>query len=198
MGRGWFGFEDPLGPEQILHLWQEKLGLEAIVVVDNTACGVAIGGVRMAPDVTLEECFRLARAMTFKNAAAGLRHGGGKAVIRADPAMPAPEKERLVRGFARAIRDLEAYVPGPDMGTDETAMAWIRDEIGRSGYRASSAAFRSTRSAPRATGSRSPARSPAGTPGSRSRACAWRSRASARSAATPPAGSPNAAVGSSR
>jgi glutamate dehydrogenase/leucine dehydrogenase len=131
MGRGWFGFEDPLGPEQILHLWQEKLGLEAIVVVDNTACGVAIGGIRMAPDVTLAECFRLARAMTFKNAAAGLRHGGGKAVIRADPAMPRLEKERLVRGFARAVRDLVSYVPGPDMGTDETAMAWIRDEIGR-------------------------------------------------------------------
>lgn len=131
MERGWFGFEDALGPEQVVHLRHAKLGLEAIVVVDNTACGVAIGGVRMAPDVTLEECFRLARAMTFKNAAAGLRHGGGKAVIRADPAMPAPEKERLVRGFARAIRDLEAYVPGPDMGTDETAMAWIRDEIGR-------------------------------------------------------------------
>ena len=131
MERGWFGFEDALGPEQVVHLRHAKLGLEAIVVVDNTACGVAIGGVRMAPDVTLEECFRLARAMTFKNAAAGLRHGGGKAVIRADPAMPAPEKERLVRGFARAIRDLEACVPGPDMGTDETAMAWIRDEIGR-------------------------------------------------------------------
>lgn len=131
MGRGWFGFEDRLGPEQVVHLWHEPLGLEAVVVVDNTARGVAVGGVRMAPDVTVEECFRLARAMTFKNAAAGLPHGGGKAVIRADPAMPPPEKERLVRGFARAIRDLASYVPGPDMGTDEVAMAWIRDEIGR-------------------------------------------------------------------
>ncbi|MCS6780584.1 MAG: Glu/Leu/Phe/Val dehydrogenase [Geminicoccaceae bacterium] len=131
MKRGWLGFEDRLGPEQVVHLWHEALGLEAVVVVDNTACGVAVGGVRMAPDVTLEECFRLARAMTFKNAAAGLRHGGGKAVIRADPAMPPAEKERLVRGFARAIRDLASYVPGPDMGTDEVAMAWIRDEIGR-------------------------------------------------------------------
>jgi glutamate dehydrogenase (NAD(P)+) len=131
MGRGWFGFEDGLGPEQIVHLWHAELGLEAILVVDNTACGVAIGGIRMAPDVTLEECFRLARAMTFKNAAAGLRHGGGKAVIRADQAMPRARKEELVRGFARAIGELEAYVPGPDMGTDETAMAWIQDEIGR-------------------------------------------------------------------
>jgi len=49
---------------------------EAIVVIDNTACGAGIGGVRMAPDVSVEECFRLARAMTWKNAAAGLPHGG--------------------------------------------------------------------------------------------------------------------------
>ncbi|MCS7268288.1 MAG: Glu/Leu/Phe/Val dehydrogenase [Geminicoccaceae bacterium] len=131
MARGWFGFEDALGPERVLHLWHARVGLEAVVVVDNTACGPAIGGVRMAPDVSTEECFRLARAMTFKNAAAGLRHGGGKAVIRADPAMPLAQKERLLRAFACAIRDLEAYIPGPDMGTDERAMAWVRDEIGR-------------------------------------------------------------------
>ncbi len=131
MGRGWFGFEDELGPERVVHLWHPGLGLEGIVVVDNTACGRAIGGVRMAPDVGLEECFRLARAMTFKNAAAGLPHGGGKAVIRADPAMPVEAKERLLRGFARTIAELESYVPGPDMGTDEVAMAWVRDEIGR-------------------------------------------------------------------
>ena len=43
-----------------------------IKVVDNVAKGPSIGGVRMAPDVTTEECARLARAMTFKNAAAGL------------------------------------------------------------------------------------------------------------------------------
>ena len=60
---------------------RSHVGLKAIAVVDNTACGPAIGGVRMAPDVSTEECFRLARAMTWKNAAAGLPHGGGKSVI---------------------------------------------------------------------------------------------------------------------
>ncbi len=131
MSGGWFGFEDGLGPEAVVHLHHEGLGLRAVVVIDNTACGPAIGGVRMAPDVTTDECFRLARAMTFKNAAAGLPHGGGKAVIAADPRMPTEAKERLLRGFAQAIRHLVEYVPGPDMGTDERAMAWIRDEIGR-------------------------------------------------------------------
>jgi glutamate dehydrogenase/leucine dehydrogenase len=38
---------------------------------------------------------------------------------------------RIVRAFARAIRDLTDYIPGPDMGTDETCMAWVHDEIGR-------------------------------------------------------------------
>jgi len=85
----------------------------------------------MAPDVTAEEAFRLARAMTFKNAPAGLAHGGGKAVIVADPKMPLSQKEQLIRAFACAIRDLTEYIPGPDMGTDERCMGWIKDEIGR-------------------------------------------------------------------
>jgi glutamate dehydrogenase/leucine dehydrogenase len=71
----------------VLHLYQPTLGMKAIVVVDNVACGPAIGGTRMAPDVSFEECFRLARAMTLKNA---------------------------------------------DMGTNEAAMAFIKDEGGRS------------------------------------------------------------------
>jgi glutamate dehydrogenase (NAD(P)+) len=124
-------FADRLGPEKVVHIWEPRLELRAIVVIDNTAAGPAIGGARMAPDVSTEECFRLARAMTFKNAAAGLPHGGAKSAILADPAMPRAEKERLVRAFAAAISDLETYIPGPDMGTNETAMAWVKDEIGR-------------------------------------------------------------------
>jgi glutamate dehydrogenase/leucine dehydrogenase len=126
-----FRLADDLGPEKILCIHDPATNLKAVAVVDNVAIGPAIGGVRMAPDVSIGECFRLARAMTFKNAAAGLPHGGGKSVIFADPRMPAAEKERLVRAFARAIRDLVDYIPGPDMGTDESCMAWVRDTIGR-------------------------------------------------------------------
>lgn len=126
-----FAFADEWGPRAVLHIHRPSLGLKAILVVDNVALGPAIGGVRMAPDVTLEECFRLARAMSLKNAAAGLPHGGAKAVIAADPRRPAEERERLVRAFARAIEGQVDYIPGPDMGTDETAMAWVDDEIGR-------------------------------------------------------------------
>ena len=125
-------FADDLGPAKIVQVYEPSTGLKAAVVIDNVAAGPAIGGVRMAPDVSLEECFRLARAMTLKNAAAGLRHGGGKSVIAADHRMPPEDKERLVRAFACAIGDLTDYIPGPDMGTDETCMAWVHDEIGRS------------------------------------------------------------------
>lgn len=125
------GIGDELGPDKVVLIREARTGLEAAVVIDNVACGPAIGGVRMATDVTLEEVARLARAMTMKNAAAGLAHGGGKSGIIADPAAPAADKERLVRAFARAIRSLTDYIPGPDMGTDERCMAWVQDEIGR-------------------------------------------------------------------
>jgi glutamate dehydrogenase/leucine dehydrogenase len=69
--------------------------------------------------------------MTLKNAAASLPHGGGKSVVFGDPKMPPHEKEQTIRAFARAIADLKEYVPGPDMGTDELAMGWVHDEIGR-------------------------------------------------------------------
>ena len=80
MGEPCFTFEeycDDLGPAKIVHLYDPTCGLRGIVVIDNVACGPSIGGVRMAPDVSTREVFRLARAMTLKNAAAGLPHGPG-------------------------------------------------------------------------------------------------------------------------
>jgi glutamate dehydrogenase (NAD(P)+) len=85
----------------------------------------------MATDVSVGEVARLARAMTFKNAAAGIPHGGGKAGIVADPSAARSKKENLIRAFAQSIRELADYVPGPDMGLNEECMAWIKDEIGR-------------------------------------------------------------------
>jgi glutamate dehydrogenase (NAD(P)+) len=127
-----FDYADALGPAKIVHIHAARAGLKAIVVIDNLGCGPALGGVRMAPDVSLEECVRLARAMTLKNAAAGLPHGGGKSVLWGDPRMPRERKEALVRAFAHALRNEHDYIFGPDMGTDETCMAWVKDEIGRS------------------------------------------------------------------
>ncbi|MGI9521093.1 MAG: Glu/Leu/Phe/Val family dehydrogenase [Hyphomicrobiaceae bacterium] len=127
-----FDFNDDLGPAKVVGIYEPRLPLKAIVVVDNVAAGPAIGGVRMAKDVSLAECFRLARAMTLKNAAAGLPHGGGKSVIFADPSMTSTQKQKVVRSFARAIGQITDYIVGPDMGTNEECMAWVFDEIGRS------------------------------------------------------------------
>ena len=126
-----FAFADDLGPVKILHIYEPGLHLKAVVAVDNVALGPAIGGIRMSEDASAEEAFRLARAMTLKNAAAGLPHGGGKSVILADPRIPSKKKERLILAFASTIEHLDEYIPGPDMGTDESCMAWVRDEIGR-------------------------------------------------------------------
>ena len=124
-------FHDELGPFKVIHVHEPDIGLHAALVVDNVAAGPSIGGLRMAPDVSTTECGRLARAMTLKNAAAGLPHGGGKSVMMGDPHMPLEAKEPLIRAFAAALRNEQSYIFGPDMGTNEQCMAWVKDEIGR-------------------------------------------------------------------
>ncbi|MEQ1903456.1 MAG: Glu/Leu/Phe/Val dehydrogenase [Pirellulaceae bacterium] len=126
-------FADEWGPEKIVYIYEPRCGLRGIVVIDNSSIGPAIGGIRMTPTVNTQEVFRLARAMTWKNALAGIPHGGGKSGIIADPRqLTLEKKETLIRQFARGIETLNQYIPGPDMGTDETSMAWVRDEIRRS------------------------------------------------------------------
>jgi glutamate dehydrogenase (NAD(P)+) len=127
-----YKFYDELGPLKVIHVHEPSVGLKAVLVVDNVARGPSIGGLRMAPDVSTEECFRLARAMTFKNAAAGIPHGGGKSVIYGDPKMPQEQKEKRIRTLARALAGEKHYIFGPDMGTNEECMAWVKDEINRS------------------------------------------------------------------
>ena len=123
---------DSLGPEKIIHIYDPPTGLKAIVVVDNTRLGQAIGGIRMAPDVTEEEVFRLARAMTLKNSISGLDHGGGKSIIQADPRQLSKEEyNRLIVAFANAIENITEYIPGPDMGTNEQVMKLIHSVTGR-------------------------------------------------------------------
>jgi len=126
-----FSYADELGPAKIIHVYEPSVHLKAVLVVDNVAKGPSIGGVRMAEDVSTEECFRLARAMTLKNAAAGLPHGGGKIVVYADPKMDKAQKQNILRALASSLRNEEDYIFAPDMGTDEECMAWIKDEVGR-------------------------------------------------------------------
>lgn len=124
-----FGYADEIGPEKVLHFYNPKLNLRGILVIDNTARGPSAGGIRMAPDVTTEETFRLARAMTFKTAAADLPYGGAKGGIIGDPM--ASNKYDIIRAYAKFLRPHTDYIPAPDIGLDESCLAVIFDEIGR-------------------------------------------------------------------
>ncbi len=50
-----FRYADELGPLRIMHVYAPSVGLKGILVMDNVAAGPAIGGLRMAPDVSTEE-----------------------------------------------------------------------------------------------------------------------------------------------
>ena len=123
-------FEDEIGPERILHVYDPATKMSGTVVVDNTALGPGKGGVRLVPDVTTEEVFGLARAMTWKNALAEIPFGGAKSGIRASG--HAPNKAEIVRAFAEKIRELvpSCYIPGPDMNMSEKEMAIFANVIG--------------------------------------------------------------------
>jgi glutamate dehydrogenase (NAD(P)+) len=88
-----FRFVDDLGPAKIIHVSQPSLGLRATLVVDNVARGPSIGGLRMAPDVSTEECFRLARA-TLKNSAADAAHAEESRCSMAIPRCRARRRSR--------------------------------------------------------------------------------------------------------
>ncbi|MFA5105661.1 MAG: Glu/Leu/Phe/Val dehydrogenase [Candidatus Micrarchaeia archaeon] len=123
-------FNDEYGPERVFEVYDPKTKMHGVVVVDNTARGPGKGGIRLVPDISAQEVFGLARAMTWKNALAEIPFGGAKAGIKADP--KAINKSAVVRAFADKIRDIipHIYIPGPDMNTTEKEMAVIADEIG--------------------------------------------------------------------
>ncbi len=124
---------DEFGPEKIVQVYDPLTRMHGIVVIDNTALGPGKGGIRMVPDVTVEEVRRLARAMTWKCALASLPFGGAKSGIMADPRkMGTKEKERIVKAFSRALKPLipKQYVAAPDMNMAEDAMRWFAEANG--------------------------------------------------------------------
>lgn len=120
---------DEFGPEKVIVVFDPRTMMQGYLVIDNTARGLAKGGVRMAQDLNLRETMRLARTMTWKNAAADLPLGGAKGGIIWDPA--SEERERIIRAYARALRNLipDEYVFGLDMGLSENDAALVVDEL---------------------------------------------------------------------
>lgn len=104
---------------------------EGFRVQHNFARGPAKGGIRYAPDVTLDEVKALSAWMTWKCAVVNVPFGGGKGGVICDPRqMSQGELERLTRRYTAELIDLigpDRDVPAPDMNTNEQTMAWIMD-----------------------------------------------------------------------
>src|SRR5579862_7729155 len=100
-------------------------------VQHSIARGPAKGGIRYAPDVTLDEVRALASWMTWKCAVTNIPFGGGKGGVICDPSLLSPgELERITRRYTAEIFEFigpEKDVPAPDMNTNEQTMAWIMD-----------------------------------------------------------------------
>ena len=143
---------DEFGPEYVVRVYDAKIGMEGFLVIDNTALGPGKGGIRMTPNVTVEEVLRLARTMTWKNALAGIPFGGAKAglvwppscakaasfaevVTKAESEGKSSEldlKKLHVQSFARALKPLipSKYIAGPDVNSGEKEMQWFAEAVG--------------------------------------------------------------------
>ena len=117
--------------EEIYRVEEPTLGLVGFIALHSTQLGPAAGGLRMRPYASEAEALvdvqRLSEGMTYKNAAAGLALGGGKAVIIGDPATD--KTPAMLRAFARAIHSLDGrYYTAEDMGMSPADMAILAEE----------------------------------------------------------------------
>jgi valine dehydrogenase (NAD+) len=108
------------GHETVVLRHDAASGLRCIVAIYSTALGAALGGTRFQPypdsDAALTDVLALARAMAYKNALAGLPHGGGKAVIVGDPARD--KTTALLHAYGDVVESLGGrYITACDMGT---------------------------------------------------------------------------------
>jgi leucine dehydrogenase len=127
--------------ERMVILNDDKTGLEASVVIDNTTLGPALGGTRWYPFPTRVEALvdnqRLARDMTYKLALAvgedtelaqaGVSFGGGKAVIRGQPTQDKDRRKEQLRAYAALINSLAGrFVTSVDVGTSVEDMITMK------------------------------------------------------------------------
>ncbi|WP_370592877.1 Leu/Phe/Val dehydrogenase [Streptomyces sp. NBRC 110028] len=112
------------GHEQVLLCQDRESGLKAVIAIHSTALGPALGGTRFhaysaeehPEEAAVLDALNLARGMSYKNALAGLDHGGGKAVILGDP--EEIKTEALLLAYGRFVASLGGrYVTACDVGT---------------------------------------------------------------------------------
>ncbi len=120
------------GHEQVVLCQDRATGLKAVIAIHSTALGPALGGTRFYPYATEEEAvadaLNLSRGMSYKNAMAGLDHGGGKAVIIGDP--ETIKTEELLLAYGRFVDSLGGrYVTACDVGTYVADMDVVAREM---------------------------------------------------------------------
>ncbi|MCX5074281.1 Leu/Phe/Val dehydrogenase [Streptomyces sp. NPDC060334] len=108
------------GHEQVVLCQDRATGLKAVIAIHSTALGPALGGTRFhayaSDGEAVLDALNLARGMSYKNALAGLDHGGGKAVIIGDPDIL--KNEELLLAYGRFVESLGGrYVTACDVGT---------------------------------------------------------------------------------
>lgn len=117
---------------QELAVWtDQEAGLTAFIAIHDTTLGPALGGTRIWPHATHDDAImdvlRLSRAMTYKNAAAGLPMGGGKGLVLADPRTD--KTEAMFRSYGRFVESLQGrYITTEDVGATAREMEWISHE----------------------------------------------------------------------
>jgi leucine dehydrogenase len=105
-----------------VHAFQDEVsGLRGIIAIHSTRLGPAAGGCRVwnyaTEEQALDDALRLSRGMTYKNALAGLKAGGGKAVIMAPPG-GCFDRSQLFEAFGRAVESLGGqYITAEDVGS---------------------------------------------------------------------------------
>jgi leucine dehydrogenase len=126
-----FKYMEKYDYEQLIMCQDKESGLKAIIAIHDTTLGPALGGCRMwtyaSEEQAVEDALRLARGMTYKNAAAGLNLGGGKTVIIGDPFKD--KNEEMFRALGRFIQGLNGrYITAEDVGTTVSDMDIIHEE----------------------------------------------------------------------
>jgi len=123
-------FLDMWGPEMVVQVYDPELGMNGVLVIDNTCLGPGKGGIRISSTVTPFEVFRLARAMTWKCALAGIPFGGAKSGIRVDPFKV--NKIKMIKSFAKLIAPYvpNKYIAAPDMNVGEKEIEAFVETVG--------------------------------------------------------------------
>lgn len=120
-------------PDMGCRIQSQKWGELGFLVIDRTISGSAIGGIRMAADISEAEVTFLARSMTLKCAFLNLPLGGAKAGIRLPEDATKAQRSEILQAFGRKIAPLisaEIYLPGEDLGMTPRDLRLVRDAAG--------------------------------------------------------------------